>query len=204
MCVCICEHVCVFKGRAGRENDSSTADTENSSNALVYLGKQYPQPHRETLKAQGRQLQGCAQAWHTPTRLQMLSLALATRANNHKSLSANNEETKGQRADNGTATTRLHGGMHAGAPHTAGCCRTAQGATPRTSRPQQARHTLQNIRGKAEEQLPPRKGGRAAGWHQEPTASLSDRAIAASPGSQLTRLLPACFPVYLKYFITNL
>lgn len=67
MCVCICEYVCVFKGRVGRENDNSTADTKSNSNGLVYLGKYCPQPHQETLKAQVRQLQECAQAWHTPT-----------------------------------------------------------------------------------------------------------------------------------------
>lgn len=67
VCVCICEYVCVFKRRVGRENDNSTANTKSSSNGLVYLGKYCPQPHQETLKAQVRQLQECAQAWHTPT-----------------------------------------------------------------------------------------------------------------------------------------
>lgn len=71
--------------------------------------------------------------------------------------------------------------MHARCPpHSRALQNSAGCDTAEQSRPQQARHTLQNIRGKGRRAAASSERGRAAGWHQEPTASLSDRAIAAS------------------------
>ena len=63
--VCLCEYVCVLKARW--EEKMTARQLTNSSNGVVYLGKQCPQPQQETLNAQVTQLQGRAQAWHTPT-----------------------------------------------------------------------------------------------------------------------------------------
>lgn len=123
----------------------------------------------------------CTGLAHTYTCRQMFSLALATTENSPNNLSVTNEEIKGYGADNGTGTTRHHGGIYASNPHTAGRCRAVQ-STPLRSEAQQPHHTCAKYPRRVRKAAASRNGWRGAEWDQELTASLSYRAITLSPG----------------------